>query len=483
MKLREHREPVIAEWLPGTLMVITAATLVWTRLVGLDVSMWHDEVRSIVDHAEKGPRGVFLEPYLPVNHMLYNLLAWATSLVLGATERAYRLWSVLPGMAAVGIVGTWLWIRANRWTAVAAVVLATTAPWHLNLVPQARGYGLAYFACALMLVSAIEAHRRQRKGALVLFAVAAFVGVTSFPIVLLAVLPHAVVFFVDPRIRKNAFVILAAAGFATLAFYAPVITELYASSDQVFGTTVPWHGVVTGPYRYLFAPSVNRLFTDATAVGVTAFVVTTGFGIWELVRTQRRWMLAHLLAPVMGTFALLAITNIWIVTRYVSFLLFYVMVIAAVGIVAAVRALPPVRYARGAATAALVALTLFALVKHERLAAYYARVPWEAFAMMGEVVDSASPELVLSNTARLVGVEYYVDKPVVVIEEADFESKVCRADRPFVFIDHSFMSWAPDTTCLAENGGSRIRLRQRGRGRRIDVWIVPAAPGTASTAP
>ena len=48
---------------------------------------------------------------MPNNHVLYNLLSWVTTGAVGRFEASYRIWSVVPGVAAVALAAWWAWKR------------------------------------------------------------------------------------------------------------------------------------------------------------------------------------------------------------------------------------------------------------------------------------------------------------------------------------------------------------------------------------
>ena len=77
--------------------------LAWALLAALDQSLWHDEAFSVLTYTSHGPGEILFGDYVPNDHVLFNLLAWLTTGVLGQSEVAYRLWSVLPALAAAGI--------------------------------------------------------------------------------------------------------------------------------------------------------------------------------------------------------------------------------------------------------------------------------------------------------------------------------------------------------------------------------------------
>ena len=85
--------------------------LCWTRLVGLDRSLWLDEIITVENYVREGPRVILAGPYLKNNHELFSMLAWITSSVAGESEIALRLWSVAPFLAGVVLVTAWLHVR------------------------------------------------------------------------------------------------------------------------------------------------------------------------------------------------------------------------------------------------------------------------------------------------------------------------------------------------------------------------------------
>ena len=85
------------------------------------------------------------------------MLAWLTSRLTGASEAAYRIWSVMPFLLAVGALSAWLHRRAGAAVAMLFALLATTSTELLILSTEARGYGLAFAAMAMVTIASYEA--------------------------------------------------------------------------------------------------------------------------------------------------------------------------------------------------------------------------------------------------------------------------------------------------------------------------------------
>lgn len=77
------------------LLTLLGIVLVWTRLMHISESFWHDEAFSVLNH--NGLTAAFGA------HVLYNQLSWATTSLIGESEAMHRFWSVVPGIAAVGL--------------------------------------------------------------------------------------------------------------------------------------------------------------------------------------------------------------------------------------------------------------------------------------------------------------------------------------------------------------------------------------------
>ena len=257
---------LVARVLPLLLVGLAAVTLIWTRLLGLTQGLWGDEATSVVGYIQKGPTGVFGN-YLPNDHMLWELLTWASTGLLGDhSEAAYRLWSVLPALGAAALTTWWAWRRLGRWVAGVFLVLAAAAPLYLDLGTQARGYGLAFLASSAMLVGADRLRWQPSRAALALFAGSALVGIWTLPVFVLAFLACAAVLACWPPLRRDVLAAVLAVGALSLLFYAPVLGDLLNNSTQQFGSQLGLFGFLTGPLSDLLSPDLTLLAGNLTLV-------------------------------------------------------------------------------------------------------------------------------------------------------------------------------------------------------------------------
>jgi hypothetical protein len=262
--------------------------LLWSRLAVLSTSFWNDEAYTALNYVNRGPRGIFFGPYNPNNHVLFSVLSWGTTGIVGRFEAAYRVPSVIPALAAVAIVGWWAWRRLGPWVAVAVVVLATVSPVHMGLSPQARGYGLAFLAGAGMLVGAVRASDHGRVTDIAVFAGFALVGIWTLPTFALAFVAQAAVLLLLRRdLRRKTLVACGAVAAASLLFYAPLLGEIATRSRQA-GPRLPWYGWVSAPFSHLARPSLTALLPNGLAVRPLALAIFVALAALACRRVWRR---------------------------------------------------------------------------------------------------------------------------------------------------------------------------------------------------
>ncbi len=139
---------------------VLGTILLLTRFVGLGHSFWFDELFFVAHFVREGPGEILAGPDL--SHELMAIAAWATRSIVGESETAFRLWSVVPFVAGVTVVTAWLHSRVDALSGVLFLFLATVSPLLLDITRQARGYGLAFLAMSILVVAALEAVRDGR---------------------------------------------------------------------------------------------------------------------------------------------------------------------------------------------------------------------------------------------------------------------------------------------------------------------------------
>jgi hypothetical protein len=487
----------------ASLLALLGLLLVWTRLVGLDQSLQHDEVFAIRTYVVPGPSGTLFGEYEPNDHVLFNLLTWVTTLGVGRSEALYRLWSALPGIAAVGLLTVWCWRRLGPVTAVAFAFLAVTAPLHLELMKQARGYGLAALAAAVTLVAGDRFLRSQDTRSLATWAVAAFAGLYTHVAFALGLVGQVVVLGLRREARRKVALASAAIACAALIAYAPIIGQMVDDYFQYYGDRVtpayaangpddesrpplPWHSVVTGPGS-LLAPVAELAFTGETrpqceaacfasgerllyALVLAALAIAGGVALW-----RREPSIVLLLAgPLLSAYLLGTVARAFVADRFVSYLLLNVAVLVAAALAWPLdrRVLP--RGLRAAAAVALVVAGLAVTSRFVDLNNEWTALPFENPKGVATVVNGSDADRVLTNSTRSIILEHYLgDERVEALEPDALNAELCALREPTVYIEHPVGGAVPaDRTCLLRARGSRVQVPQRGRGGRIDVWLL-----------
>jgi hypothetical protein len=113
----------IARFATVAAYMVFGVILCATRLVGLDRGFWHDEIVAVEGFIRAGPRQILAGPDL--SHELFSLLAWSTGSIVGESEIAYRLWSVVPFILGVVLVTAWLHVRVSPMSGVLFLFFAT----------------------------------------------------------------------------------------------------------------------------------------------------------------------------------------------------------------------------------------------------------------------------------------------------------------------------------------------------------------------
>jgi hypothetical protein len=477
---------------------VMSVVLVWSRLANLGTGFWADEAYSAFYYSGRGPRAIFFDTYVPNNHVLYNLASWVTAGALGRFEASYRIWSVLPALAAVALAAWWAWKRIGPIAATVIVILATVSPVHLILAPQARGYGLAMFAGVVMLIGAVRASDGGETRDVVLFAVGVLVGIWTLPVFALAAVAQAGVLLANPRVRKVTLIACGVIAAASLAFYAPMLGDIVHNAHQRFGAQLAVVGVLTGVYHQLAAPTMtNALPSDPhgllnQAATFVAIAVLTVAAIVRLARARPehspiadRALLAHLTVPIFGTYLALVAGRFYVQPRFASYLLFHVLVLLAIGaqqIWDLVASIAPVKVVAAILIAA-VAITgtsrVATVTKDEAL------LPWENSKFVAEFARSTGLNYVFTDSTHPAALYYYLGEKRVVhlLPAAVKKQSYCAVKSRFIFVDDTYhQTVKPSLKCLLDRRAVRIHVPQQKtppirRPGVLTVFLVPKARG------
>jgi hypothetical protein len=448
------------------------AVLVWSRLAELGHSFWTDEILMVSQYVRKGPHEILAGPTL--SHELVALLAWATTEVAGESEIAYRLWSALPFVAGAVLVTWWLHRRVGALSGLLFLFLATVSPELLDITRQARGYGLAFLAMSVALVSALEAARTRRTDVVVAFCAAGVLGTWTLPQLGIAFLATGLVLFGVRELRGRVAIGLVLSVAAIVAWYAPHLGAVRSSSQIEDGVRIGFPWVLTAPIDQILLPAL--IWIDGTVIVAGAvwlpLVLLAAIVAASSPLLRERVSAWIVCAGVVVTVVVLWIGQAYVIPRYLSYLLVPLFVLVATG-AASILARAAKREAVLRTVACLVVLVALA-VRFVILAPDVVGLPREANRDAAEVVRAReTPTRVLVYSRNPQNVGFYLDRPFLDLRHRDVASVVCGQSAPVFYVAQLFTLSTVDVPCLTRPGVEHSRFRQYARGGQTDVWLVP----------
>lgn len=451
---------------------VLGSILCWTRLVGLDRSLWLDEIITVENYVREGPRVILAGPYLKNNHELFSMLAWITSSAAGDSEIALRFWSVAPFLAGVALVTAWVHMRVGRLAGVLFLFLATGSPLLLDITPTARGYGLAFLAMSMVVVGALEADRSGRRSWIIALFAGGIIGMWTLPNFAVAFFATIAVLLFNAELRRRVLIGTASSALAAIAWYAPHLDDLAASSGQ--GVEIGLVGLVTSPIDHVLVPAL--LWYDGVVpaeplvlfpVAVLALVVMASSPLLGRNRST-----AILTSGAVVTMLVLWYLRLPVVPRFLSYLLVPMFVLAASG---AASILAP-RTTRPPLVRAVVVLSAIGVLAYIFTPAVLeiSRFPREANKDAAMLIHAEAPAgaRIYPHMAAPRTLAFYLREP---LERAPTQSDVrgiCASPDPVVLVDQPFRIQRLRVPCLGRAGVRRYRVEQYARGDEINVWLI-----------
>lgn len=301
--LEDSRTPQrIWLWLAG----ITAVAAV-LRAIGLDSSLWVDEMLSI--SSVRPPVSEILTVFRgDTQHPLYSLLAHLSISALGEDAWTLRLPAFLLGVATVPALYLLGAAIATRLEGLLAAGLLAVAYHHVWFSQNARGYSALAFWAVVSTYLLVRGLRQPGWGSHVAYAIVAALGVYTHLTMVFLVASHVAVtlwlLFVpegdDLRVRdwrKQVAGFALAAAF-TLLLYAPIMTQVL---NFFLRRRSGLRGLSTPAWAFFEALRGLQIGFGANVV-LLAAAVLTGCGMWSYLR-QSRGVLFLLVLPGFMTFA------------------------------------------------------------------------------------------------------------------------------------------------------------------------------------
>jgi hypothetical protein len=190
-----------------------------------------------------------------------------------------------------------------------------------------------------------------------------------------------------------------------------------------------------------------------------------------LLRDRRTALI--LCSGVAATLLVVWVTRLFLVPRFVSFLLVPLFILLASGVADVLGRMPT----RPAWTRTVVALLVLAILflQFVDAASRIARLPREAQKDVAAFIAREGPDgaPVLAYTHRPQGLSFYLGRPIVALEAGEVESEVCGRDETVVYVTYKLEP--VEVSCLSRDGVRGTRFDHYARGEATTVWLVPPA--------
>ena len=456
---------------------VLGAALCWSRLVGLRHGYCCDEIRTVSDYVDRGPRAILAGVYIPNNHELFSLLGWLTHEAGARSEMALRLWSVLPFILGVAVVTLWLHRRIGALEGLVFLFLATASPLLLDISRMARGYGLVFLAMSVLVVSALEAESTPTGWAVAGFSAGGLLGSLTLPHFAIAYVSVAVVLVARKELRFQVAIATSVSLPAIAVWYAAHVDDIASSTLGEYGLQIQTVWLATAPVDQTLVPALTLLDDSFVRPSLESLLLALVLGA-VLVSSpllRRRRHAAILVAPVVATVVAFWFTGTYVVPRFFSFLLVPLFVLLATGsasLLYRLRTRPaPVRTV---AVGVMFGVLAFQFVS---LTADVSRMPrdsTEAAALtIRRAVSPSTP--VVAHVPYPRDLEHYLERPVTRAWTEAEAKRACGLTRQVVYVDQPYLVPAAVLPCLGRADVRHYRLRQYARGGRIDVWVIPRA--------
>lgn len=498
-----YRRAPLPRWWPA-LLVLALAVFVATRIAGVQVSLWWDEAFTAHHYVRNGP-GTWFDPerYVANNHLLFSMLTWASSRLLGTAEPALRLWAVVPGsLAVLGLAG-WCMRRCGGVVATTVLVLSTTSALVLAMTIQARGYGLVLLAATLLLVlpvtlaapagapaapaapgpagTAVRPATARLPWTIDLaVAVAGAVAMTTFPPTVALYLAHTGAWLLHRGQRIRLVLLTALTGALTLAVYRPLLELLLERSDRVgsrFADPITWWSPVVAPLQLVGGPAFGggRGAVDVWSLPAVAALLlgVAGLVVWW---QRDRWLAVHLLAGLGASIVLLAPAGFHLADRYISFLLPHATLALAGGVVGLATVVVGQRRTPGV-VGVLLALLLLASTPGLW---WSASTPLQAFQPASELAlraREAAPDTRLVVDSYHTGYRWYLDHVEVerITDQQELDDLLCQPEVPVVFLRHPDRPVLEVPDCLRADPAAERRFAHQRDPGYLSVWVAGGA--------
>ncbi len=300
-----------SRWGTGALVAALTILAAVLRVPGLDGGLWYDEIVTLVVSVRQPLTSIVTEFPGSNAHILYSLMAHASTRLLGEHAWTLRLPAYLAGVAAVPAL-YWLGMQVtDRREALLATALLAVSYHHVWFSQNARGYTALTLSAILVTYVLLRGLSDGGWRWYVTYACLAAGGVYVHLTLAFLVLAHAAgcswLWFdsagerVDPRSWRRLPLAFVLAGSLSAILYAPVVPQMYG-----FFTAAGQPGPQVATSSWAVGEMFRGLRTGLGGGGALAAAVLIGSGLWHYWRTRRLVAVLFVLPGiVMGAAAVL----------------------------------------------------------------------------------------------------------------------------------------------------------------------------------
>ena len=322
-------------WPIFTILVVGAAV----RLVGLDTSLWGDEVETLVRYVRLAPGEIVSTYHTQNQQFLYSLIAKASTATLGEAAWTLRLPAALLGVACLYALASLACSVGARAEGLWASALLAVSYHHVWFSQNARGYTGLLLAALVSTELFLRALREQRPSLWRWYGVVAALGAWFHMNMVLIVIGQFVAWVVLHARRKRAPLANALSGFALAAVLTLALHAV--ATPQILGPALADRSQVSEWKNPLWTLAEMSPGDGPWGLAVAGMAIALmGWGAWDWLRTMPEAVISFGVAVAAGLALNVALGHpLW--PRF----FFFAIGFAALALVRSIRMLAPNRMA------------------------------------------------------------------------------------------------------------------------------------------